>query len=78
MIKESFRLAQKHKVGFEASLERLMRCAIGLCGSCLLGKYRVCRDGPVFTGKQLEEVGAEFGVSKRDFNGKKVPISSGN
>ncbi|MBS7633495.1 dihydroorotate dehydrogenase electron transfer subunit [Candidatus Bathyarchaeota archaeon] len=78
MIKEVFCLAQKHKIGFEASLERLMRCAVGLCGSCLLGKYRVCRDGPVFTGRQLEEASAEFGVSKRDFDGRRILINSGN
>ena len=29
------------------SLERSMRCAIGLCGHCQLGPAFVCRDGPV-------------------------------
>jgi NAD(P)H-flavin reductase len=31
------------------SLERNMKCAIGLCGHCQLGREFVCRDGPVFT-----------------------------
>jgi len=34
------------------SLQRYMKCAVGICGSCCMdndGK-RVCRDGPVFTG----------------------------
>jgi len=31
------------------SLERNMKCAIGLCGHCQLGPEFVCRDGPVFT-----------------------------
>ena len=31
------------------SLERNMKCAIGLCGHCQLGSEFVCRDGPVFT-----------------------------
>lgn len=67
-------LAEKHRVGLEASLERLMRCAIGLCGSCIIGKYRVCRDGPVFNARQLIEVKAEFGKSKRDFDGRKISL----
>jgi NAD(P)H-flavin reductase len=29
------------------SLERNMRCGIGLCGHCQLGPILVCRDGPV-------------------------------
>lgn len=74
MMRKVFELAEKHEVNFEASLERLMRCAIGLCGSCVIGKYRVCRDGPIFTSKQLEEVEAEFGTSKRDFDGTRMPL----
>lgn len=74
MIRKIFDFAEKSGVSFEASLERLMRCAIGLCGSCVIGKHRVCKDGPVFTAAQLREVKDEFGVSKRNFDGKKVPL----
>ena len=35
------------------SLERHMECGIGLCGHCQLGKYFVCRDGPVFSCAEL-------------------------
>jgi len=57
----------------EASLERYMKCGLGVCGSCMIGKYRVCADGPVFEGKVLikEE---EFGKSKRDASGKKIQL----
>ena len=74
MMRKVLDLAEKNGIALEASLERLMRCAIGLCGSCVVGKYRVCRDGPVFTASQLREVKKEFGVSKLDFNGKRVPL----
>ncbi len=37
----------------QISAERYMKCGIGVCGSCNLGKYLVCRDGPVFDGFQL-------------------------
>ncbi len=30
------------------SLERNMKCAVGLCGHCQLGPVIICRDGPVF------------------------------
>jgi dihydroorotate dehydrogenase electron transfer subunit len=74
MILKVFELAEENGTEMQASLERLMRCAIGLCGSCVIGKYRVCADGPVFTSRQLRLVRDEFGLSKRDRCGKKVPL----
>jgi dihydroorotate dehydrogenase electron transfer subunit len=74
MMRKVFDQAEKRRIPFEASLERLMRCAIGLCGSCVIGKYRVCKDGPVFNAEQIRELKKEFGVSKRDFNGKRISL----
>lgn len=74
MIRQVFLLAEKHELPMEASLERLMRCGIGLCGSCVIGKYRVCRDGPVFNSAKLREVKEELGVSKLDFCGNRIPF----
>jgi len=36
------------------SLERNMKCAIGLCGHCQLGPLLLCRDGPVIHYGQAE------------------------
>jgi NAD(P)H-flavin reductase len=36
------------------SLERNMKCAIGLCGHCQLGPVFVCKDGPVFCYRQIK------------------------
>ena len=74
MMYKMFLLAEKHHTPIEVSLERLMRCAIGLCGTCVIGKYRVCKDGPIFTGDQLREVKPQFGRLKRDFDGNKITI----
>jgi dihydroorotate dehydrogenase electron transfer subunit len=74
MIKKIFELTEQRKLPIEASLERLMRCGIGLCGSCMIGKYRVCRDGPVFTAAQLREIKDELGISKRGFDGSRIPL----
>jgi len=40
------------------SLERNMKCAIGLCGHCQLGPLFVCRDGPVFRWDRVERLQA--------------------
>ena len=74
MVRRVFDLAEQHDVALQASLERLMRCGIGLCGSCVIGKYRVCRDGPVFNAGQLREVKDEFGISKLGFDGARIPL----
>jgi dihydroorotate dehydrogenase electron transfer subunit len=74
MIRKVFELAEENGINMEASLERMMRCAIGLCGSCTVGRYRVCKDGPVFASKHLREVKAEFGNSKRDLTGRIKPL----
>ena len=38
------------------SLERSMKCAIGLCGHCQLGPAFICKDGPVFHWDAVEEL----------------------
>ena len=74
MLRNVFNIAEQYKIPVEVSLERLMRCGIGLCGSCVIGKYRVCRDGPIFSTVQLREIQQEFGSSKLDFDGKTINI----
>ena len=36
------------------SMEKNMSCGVGLCGHCMLGKFYVCKDGPVFTYEQIK------------------------
>jgi dihydroorotate dehydrogenase electron transfer subunit len=74
MTLKIYKLAEKHKTPLQASLERIMFCAIGICGSCVIGKYRVCKDGSVFDQTQLKEVENELGKWKRNFKGEKIPI----
>jgi len=74
MIRQVFNLTEKHCVPLEVSLERLMRCGIGICGSCVIGKYRVCKNGPVFNSKKLHEVKDELGISKLGFDGTRISM----
>jgi NAD(P)H-flavin reductase len=38
------------------SLEKRMKCGIGLCGRCNIGEKFVCKDGPVFTLEELNNL----------------------
>jgi len=57
------------------SIERYMKCAVGLCGSCAFGHYRDCADGPIFTYAQAEAV-PDFGKFRRDRTGARDPTFS--
>ena len=53
------------KVGFKPeqiimSLEMRMKCGIGICGRCNIGDQYVCKDGPVFSLAQLNELPKEY------------------
>ncbi|MEM1560723.1 MAG: FAD/NAD(P)-binding protein [Ignisphaera sp.] len=37
------------------SLERRMRCGVGVCGTCQFGQYFICRNGPVFRYSDIED-----------------------
>ena len=64
-------LARLHGLPCQFSLERFMRCGVGICDSCSIDGLQVCRDGPVFTGEVVSELG-EFGRFTRDPSGRKV------
>jgi sulfite reductase subunit B len=40
------------------SMEKNMSCGLGKCGHCRIGKYYVCKDGPVFTYDKLKDIPA--------------------
>ena len=42
------------------SLENRMKCGIGMCGRCNIGKEFVCKDGPVFTLEELNKTPREY------------------
>ena len=43
-----------------STLERYMKCGVGKCGHCCIGVAYVCVDGPVFTYKQIKELGEDI------------------
>lgn len=42
------------------SLENRMKCGIGMCGRCNVGRAFVCKDGPIFTLAQLNTMPKEY------------------
>ena len=72
MMTGLYDLAKKRKIGFQASLERFMKCGCGICGTCAMDPtgQLVCADGPVFTGEQLAGL-TDFGKYHRDAVGMK-------
>jgi NAD(P)H-flavin reductase len=36
------------------SMEKNMSCGLGKCGHCMMGKYFVCKDGPVFSYDEIK------------------------
>jgi dihydroorotate dehydrogenase electron transfer subunit len=74
MMAKVYQSAQERGLPIQASLERYVKCAVGLCGNCAIGPYRVCKDGPVFDAEMLYEVRGEFGVSRMDASGRSIRV----
>jgi dihydroorotate dehydrogenase electron transfer subunit len=64
MMKRVLEIADSKNIEIQASLERKMKCGVGLCGSCCIGNKNnipVCMDGPIFTSLQLKSF-PQFGT----------------
>jgi hypothetical protein len=49
------------KISSRDTRKRLqMKCGIEKCGRCNVGKYFICKDGPVFTFSQLKKLPPEY------------------
>ncbi|RLF46794.1 MAG: dihydroorotate dehydrogenase electron transfer subunit [Thermoplasmata archaeon] len=73
MMKKVLDLSMEKNVQMQASLERYMKCGVGICDSCAIDGYHVCKDGPVFDSSILAKI-KDFGKWKRNEAGKRVEI----
>ncbi|MBI2134410.1 dihydroorotate dehydrogenase electron transfer subunit [Candidatus Woesearchaeota archaeon] len=73
MMKKVLDICNSYKIECEASVERMMKCAYGVCGACMINDKIVCMDGPVFNSKQLNAM-PEFGSFARAKTGKRVSL----
>jgi dihydroorotate dehydrogenase electron transfer subunit len=72
MMKGVFEITEKLKIPTQFSLERYMKCGMGICGQCCVDDtgWRVCVEGPVFWSDEVRLI-SEFGKYKRDASGIK-------
>ncbi len=68
MMYKTVQMANKKGIFVQASLERMMKCGVGICGSCCVNDDLVCRDGTIFDGDHLSTK-SEFGHSHRTKSG---------
>jgi dihydroorotate dehydrogenase electron transfer subunit len=68
MMYKTVKLANEKGIFVQASLERMMKCGVGICGSCCVNEDLVCRDGTVFDGQHLAK-NSEFGHIQRTKSG---------
>ena len=70
MLVELKKLAEQHGMDCQLSLERHMKCGIGICGSCCVdgSGICICREGPVLDRAELDRV-IDFGLPHRDATG---------
>ena len=53
MMYKTVQISNEKRIFVQASIERMMKCGIGICGSCCMGEDLVCHDGTVFDGDHL-------------------------
>lgn len=75
MMKKVVDLSEEFKTPCELSLERYMKCGMGVCGQCAVDPLgiRMCVEGPVIKKETAEKI-TEFGKYRRDASGRRVPI----
>ena len=72
MMKGIFDILEKASIPAQYSLERYMKCALGVCGQCCVDSegWRICVEGPVFENDKISQI-TEFGKYRRDASGIK-------
>ena len=65
MMYKTVQSAHSKGIFVQASLERMMKCGVGICGSCCVGEDLVCKDGTIFDGNHLSQ-NKEFGFTHRN------------
>lgn len=69
MMKKLAKTCANKKIPIQCSLERYIKCGLGVCGQCAIDGLLVCKDGPVFDGKTTLKL-KEFGKAWREPTGK--------
>jgi dihydroorotate dehydrogenase electron transfer subunit len=71
MMRTIFDFTEQRGLPIQACMERMVKCSIGICGSCVIGEYRVCKEGLILSTEKLRLVIDEFGKYERTSDGRK-------
>jgi len=75
MERAAFDIERKSpRTGIQTSVERYMKCGVGICGICAMDGLRTCVDGPVLDEASLLE-SRQFGCCRRTKMGQLEPFS---
>lgn len=72
MMKGIFDILEEASIPAQYSLERYMKCALGVCGQCCVDSegWRICVEGPVFENNKINQI-TEFAKYRRNASGVK-------
>jgi len=73
MMKRVAEMAHQKGLPLQLSLERYMKCGLGICDCCAMGGIHICVEGPVIEGSAALKL-AEFGSFRRDASGRREEI----
>jgi dihydroorotate dehydrogenase electron transfer subunit len=73
MMAQIYNIAKRNHIPVQFSLERIMKCGMGICGSCTIGDRVLCKDGPVLNERELHDLSNEFGHYTRAKTGTLLP-----
>ena len=73
MLLNVFKTCEASNVECQLSLERFMKCGLGVCAQCVIDNQLVCKDGPVFSSEKIRKL-SEFGKFARLKSGEKVEL----
>lgn len=76
MMRSIFEFTEQRELPIQACMERMVKCSIGICGSCVIGEYRVCKEGLILSTEKLRSVTDEFGKYERTSDGRKECYST--
>jgi dihydroorotate dehydrogenase electron transfer subunit len=67
-------ILDKAKISYQFSLERYMKCGMGICDMCAIDGFLTCQDGPIFNQDQIARM-TEFGMISRIATGQEKNIA---
>ena len=68
MMEAVAKICREHGIPCQVSVERYMKCGVGVCGSCDINGRFACIDGPVMSGAEALSL-PDFGKAHRDAAG---------